>query len=381
MDSIPQCRAAFICARTLTFLAVCAAGLPQTAIYDRIPRTRAALEGSKTVLSYRLSRNARTVFDADSPLGQVFIRLPSVRRKAVPHLLGMLDRGGDLELFLGWAEPENEEGQVGHHIEIFRGRRGTEAVFVHEFTLFGAAGAQVDFFQSPDARDTPAVLIDIQGGAYWSTTYVLASDRQSADRLFEASDYEFADLDSDGDYELIAWSRRPFDVRCNFGVFAVRSYPEVFIRDDGRYRRAWPPAGWAPPDGQLENHFRNHERKGVPWGAAFQIVAGFADLGGDGVTELIVLEDRLRDEPTQSLAVYRLDHRSFRLVAQLSLPRQRIAYLVSGIRDSPNGKEILVRTAIDTKCKAGGDPGAPGTAEMAYILHGHRLQPAEPHKR
>ena len=110
-------------------------------------------------------------------------------------------------------------------------------------------------------------------------------------------------------------------------------------------------------------------------------MAGFADLDGDGTAELIVLQDRLRDEPTQTLAVYRLDSKAFHLVAQTSLPPQRIAYLLSGIQDSSEGKEILVRTATRAKCEAGGDPEGSGTAEMVYILHGDRLQPAQPQKR
>ena len=129
--------------------------------------------------------------------------------------------------------------------------------------------------------------------------------------MFTSSDYEFADLDRDGVYELIAWNRRPFDVRCGFGIFAVRFYPEVFVRAGASYRKAWPPPDWPLPDGELENRFRNHESHGVPWGTNFQIVAGFADLAGDGAGELIVLQDRLREEPAQGLAVYRIANRSF----------------------------------------------------------------------
>jgi hypothetical protein len=212
------------------------------------------------------------------------------------------------------------------------------------------------FSKPPDARDIPAVLIDIQGGAYWGTTYILAPDRQSAIKLFSSSDYEFADLDRDGVYELIAWNRRPFDVRCNFGIFEVRFYPEVFVRAGASYQKIWPPSDWAIPDGGLLDRVRNHETKGVPWEANFQIVAGFADLAGDGAAELIVLQDRLREDPAQTLAVYRLAGKSFHLVAETSLLPRSIAYLLDGIRDSPEGKEVLVRTSTASQCKAGGDP-------------------------
>jgi hypothetical protein len=380
--------------RILTFFAVGALGFSQTSIYDRTPNTRAVLEGSKTVLGYRLSHDARTVIGADAVSGQILLRLPSVHRKAVPQLLGMLDHDAEIELFLGWLAPDSKPGDFENHIEIFRGKRGTEATLVHDFTLFGGPGGKVSFFQPPDARDAPAVLIDIVGGAYWGTTYLLAPDSQSIDRLFDASDYEFADLERDRVYELIAWNRRPFDVRCRFGIFAVRFYPEIFVRAGAGYRKAWPPADWPAPDGQLVDRFhiavaalrsqdearRNQERDSVPWGANFQIVAGLADLDGDGATELIVLQDRLRDEPNQALAVYRLDSKSFHLVAQTPLPPQRIAYLLAGTRDFSEGKEILVRTATRAKCEAGGEE-ASGTTEMAYILHGDRLQPAQPQKR
>jgi hypothetical protein len=364
------------------FFAVGALGLCQTSIYDRTPNVLAALDGSKTVVGYRLSADERTILGADFSPAKVLIRLPSVHRKAVPQLLGMLNHGAGIELFLGWVDLKSEPGNFEHHVEIFRGARGTEAALVHDFTLYGGPGmGNVSFFQPPDARDTPAVFIDIQGGAYWGTTYILAPDRQSVVELFTSSDYEFADLDRDGVYELIAWNRRPFDVRCNFGIFAVRFYPEVFVRAGASYRQIWPPPDWPAVDGRLSDRFRNHERNGVPWDANFQIVAGFADLEGDGAAELIVLQDRLREDPAQALAVYRLEKKSFHLVAQTSLPPQSISYLLDGIRDSSEGKEVLVRTATPAKCKAGGDPAEAGWEDEAYILRGGHLLPTESPKR
>jgi hypothetical protein len=377
-------------ARILSPFALCALGLSQflsqvhPGFYDHTPNTLAAVWGFKTVQGYRLSHDARIVLASDSS-SQVLIRLPSRHRKAVPELLGMLDHGAEIELFLGWWDPDSEPGNFAHHIEIFRGSRGAVANLVHDFKLGGGPGEMVSFFQPQDSRDTPAVFIDIPGGAYWGTTYLLSPDRQSVAQLFTSTDYEFADLDRDGVYELIAWNRRPFDVRCMFGIFAVRYYPEVYVRAGAGYRKAWPPPNWATYDGSLTAPFTGHEKDDVPWGANLQIVAGFADLMGDGVAELIVLQDRLRVEPTQSLAVYRLENKSFRLVARTSLPPQRIAYLLSGIRDSPNGREILVRTATPAKCATGfynspiaspdNKPTSAGTAETPYILHGDRLQP------
>jgi hypothetical protein len=310
----------------------------------------------------------------NSATHEILIHLPSVARKAEPQLLGLLRHKDEIELFLGWVDPESKSGDFEHHIEIFRGRRGSEAVLAHVLMLFGGPKGRVSFFQPPDARDAEAVLVDIQGGAYWGTTYLLAPDRQSVEKLFDAVDYQFADLDRDGIYELIAWNRRPFDMRCSFGIFALRVYPEIFIRSGASYRKVWPLSAWVAADGQLVTHFKHHEtdfldyqgvRRRVPWEADFQIMAGFANLAGDGAAELIVLQDRLRDDPAQMLAIYRLETGRFRLVAQTSLPPQRVAYLLLGIRNSPRGKEILVRTATPAKCEAGGIPEGSQIAETA----------------
>jgi hypothetical protein len=253
-----------LCARILTFFALGAFGFCQTSIYDRTPNAIAALSGSETIVGHRLSPDGRTILGPDSSSDQVLIRLPPVRRKAVPQLLGMLNHGADIELFMGWADLESEPGNYEHHVEIFRGKRGTEAALVRDFTLYGGPGMLVNFFQPPDARDSPAVLIDIQGGAYWGTTYILAPDRQSVGKLFTSSDYEFADLDRDGVYELIAWNRRPFDVRCMFGIFAVRFYPEVFVRAGASYRKAWPPPDWPFPDGTWQTASGNMTEPAFP---------------------------------------------------------------------------------------------------------------------
>jgi hypothetical protein len=370
-----------LCTRFFTLLTVGSLGFCQVNLYYRTPNTRAVVPGSKTISTYRLSADARVILGDASSSGHVLIRLPSVSRKAAPRLLGMLRHGSEIELFLGWVDPESQPGNVEHHIEIFRGRAGSGAKFLRDFTLLGGPGENVSFFHPPDGRDTPAVLLNIQGGAYWGTTYLVAPDRQKVDKLFDACDYEFVDLDRDGVYEPIAWGRRPFDVRCGFGIFAVRFYPEIFVHTGETYRKIWPPPDWAAPDGEMENRFKKHQRSGVPWGANFQIVAGFADLGGDDTAELIVLQDRLRDEPTQALAVYRLENKSFRLVAKTPLPPQRIAYLLSGTPKPSGSKAILVRTATRAKCEAGGDPDASGTAATLYILHGDHLGAVPPYRR
>jgi hypothetical protein len=107
----------------------------------------------------------------------------------------------------------------------------------------------------------------------------------------------------------------------------------------------------------------------------FQADASLADLRGDGVVELIVLQESLVDKPAQVLAVYRLENKSFRLVAQTTLPRERIAFRVE-TGDSPGGKEILVRTVAPADCMVVGGEER-GTAK-AYILRGDKLQELQP---
>jgi hypothetical protein len=107
----------------------------------------------------------------------------------------------------------------------------------------------------------------------------------------------------------------------------------------------------------------------LPGEANFR-VAAVHDLRGDGAAELIVLQDRIgTGEPAAPrLAIYRLDQKLFRLVAQASLPEEQIAFPSIGVRDSSNGREIRVRTtppaAVNVVNPTGPgvcDPEGPGT--------------------
>ena len=339
--------------------------------YHRTPNTRDVVRGTDTVRGFELSQDALQVRALDS--GATLLRLPLLNRKAPPDLLGMIAHDDQVEVFLGWEVEEVPTGRIQSHIEVFRGRRGAEAALVHDFMFFGVH-ARVSFFEPPDARHAPVALIDIAGGASWTTTYLLSPDRASAHELFASSNWEFADPDRDGVYELIAWNRRPFDVRCEFGIFAVRFYPEVFVRSGENYRKVWPPPKWAEPWDDLESKFKNHQLDARLQGANLQIVGVFADLDGDGASELIVLQDRLREEPEQSLAIYRLERNQFSPLAQAPLPAQSIAFLISGIRDSKEGKRVLIQTATPTKCKDSGNPDGSGTSEAEYLFRQGRLE-------
>jgi hypothetical protein len=124
----------------------------------------------------------------------------------------------------------------------------------------------------------------------------------------------------------------------------------------------------------LEGSFKNHDKQGVPWGANLQIVAGFADLDGDGKADLIVLQDRVEEKPAQSLAIYKLNKTVFVPVEKVALPAERLAFLLEGIRNSSQGKEILLRTATPTECNDGGDYQAAGTSEIVYFFRDRMLK-------
>jgi hypothetical protein len=348
-----------------TLLAVGPLGLAQRE--PDWPNSRAKFAG---LPGYTLSPDTRTILGTGSHSGEVLLRLPSVSRQGVAELAGMLQQGADLEVFMLWQSPVLPQGGFENHIEIFRGRPGTEAALVHDFTLLGGPGGRVSFFQPPDARDTPKVLIDIYAGTTYWTTYLLAPDRQSVEKLFDASGYEFADLDGDGVYELIVSDGRWSDSNWCIDLFGFSFYPRIFVRDGAGYQMAWPLPG--------EANFR---------------VAAVHDLRGDGVTELIVLQDRVgAGQPTTpAVAVYKLDQNVFRLVAQAPLPVERIAFTQIGF----NGNYVLVRTASpaavvqppDTLARANAvhltselaqcDPLGPGTTETAYILRADRLEPVQ----
>jgi hypothetical protein len=318
--------------------------------FAQAPHTLETIEGTETVLGYRLSPDARAVFDSS---GQVLIRLPARQTQAEPELMGMLQQGSGIELFLRWWDKDPETG--GARCAVFRGDRGSEALLIHDFTIDGAF-SWIRFFQPPDARDNLEVLLDVNVGTLMITTYLLAPDRQSMKEMFSTTgvNHEFMDLDGDGVYELVAWdlSRNP---RCDFGYYhGDFPVPEIFVRDGAGYQPIWPGTG----DAKIDSAF-------------------FADLRGDGTVELVALQDGISQTSAQTLAVYRLDNKSIQLVAQTPLPRGRIAFSVAANNGKAGGKEILVRAAAPGECKIGGDRETTGTAKV-YILDGDRVREVQP---
>jgi hypothetical protein len=195
-------------------------------------------------------------------------------------------------------------------------------------------------------------VIDVTGGATWTTSYSLSADGSSVQRLFDANYYDFVDLNGDGVYELVAWDRRPNDKRCRFGMFEQRVNPNIYLLSGDAYRKVWPPANsdWT------------------------QVMARLVDVDGDDTLELAALTDTLTQRAgPQNVSIYKLGTSSFRLVAQAQLPWPRIAYWLSS--DSANGRpEISVLVADPAKCEAGGDPEGEGAATAVYVMQNETLQ-------
>jgi hypothetical protein len=333
-----------VCLFSLLILGAVGFSQPST-----LPRTIKAIEGSDTVQGYQLSPHGNVVLD---PSGQVVLRLP-VQQKGIRELMGLLQDGADRELFVRRFDDADNQ----FHLEIFRGKRGAEGKFVHEFPMDGAFQS-VRFFQPPDSRDKPAVFVAVNPGSITLWTYLLAPDRQSMERLFEsngAAGGEFMDLDGDGVFELIGRGNGGSSI-CTFHLSprpGPGTVPQVFLHVGSGYRQVFPPQ---------DSEFR-------------VVDATFSDIRPDGAVEMITIQEGPPDKPSQTLAVYKLQNRSFRRVAQTSLPPQAIAFLVD-TRDAAGGREILIRSANHAECDAP-HPEESGTVK-AYILRGDRLEAVKP---
>jgi hypothetical protein len=91
----------------------------------------------------------------------------------------------------------------------------------------------------------------------------------------------------------------------------------------------------------------------------------------------VALQDRSLEKSAQTLAVYRFENKALRLVAQTSLPQERIAFSLSVDPDQPGVSKILVRAAAPGDCQIGGDRETTGSAK-AYVLDGNQLRETQP---
>ncbi len=325
---------------SLFVIAVLAAGLAR----GTAPQLRgalAAIDGGSTITHCRVGADGAI---NDTATGQAVLRVPPSESEREAKLLGLLSRGNAVEAIFGWTEaPVNYIWK--HHFQVFRGNRGATAVLAGRFALEGGPEASVRFYRPPDHRDTPKIVFEVVGGATWSTNYLLASDGSIARKLFESNAYDFIDLNGDGVYELVQWSRRPDDQRCRFGMFEVRVNPSIWVQAGSEYRKVWPPeSGWT------------------------QVMAKIIEAGTNSTREIVALTDTFaQSSDSQKLAVYRFEHDSFRLVTEALLPWPRIAYWLAVPQSKP-GAQIEVWLADAARCEAGGNPEARGTAIATYKL-------------
>jgi hypothetical protein len=346
----------------------------QSAMYDEVPNSRRVSDASQTTKPYRLDSEARSVRVAERPQEVVLI-LPARARIGKPKLAAVLRRGSSVEVFLIWTAPQVKPDDLFEsHIEIFHGTTGGRADTVHELKLSGGSGVGLSLFESPNDRNDPTVLADVDGGAYWGTANVISPDRTAIQKIAAGSDYEFADLDHSGMYEFISWNRRPDDIRCLNRIFFTRFYPEVFVRSGWPFRKIWPPAQWSAP-GDHTSLARKTRVPGDGSSPLVQVVGGFADLDGDGRAELICLRDRYQLRPEQAMAIYRLSDGAFHLVASAPLRGDHLAYMLSGVDKSSREPEISVLQTTRDRCEADGwQPEKGGQWQTHYVYRQGELK-------
>jgi hypothetical protein len=104
-----------------------------------------------------------------------------------------------------------------------------------------------------------------------------------------------------------------------------------------------------------------------PW---LQVMAHFVELDRHGTVGMIALEDSARMEPgAQRLALYRMEGDQFRLLSAIDCPWPGIAVLFE-IRKGERTLDLLTSSLED--CKAGGNPDRV-IRRVAYSFEGGRL--------
>jgi hypothetical protein len=319
---------------------------------------------------YRLLEDGRIVPKGytDGASG-VILTLPAGKWHSGGKLLGVFDLdAADEEALIGW-DLEQSQGDWQHHFQVFSGQREREAKLLREFTLSGAEAERVMLCRPQKGPNTPTVFIDIEGGAYWGTTYVLMPDGFER-RVFDSSSFDFIDLNRDGVYQLVAWDWHTPALRCDMSMFGAG--PRIYAPGtDLVFRQVWP----------LE-------------GGPFQIKGLLATLGGERTTDLVTLTDRQNEDPTnygpQYLAAYRLPSRAqsgpqwlqgkaLQLVTKTEIPSSQIAFYLSSEIGPGGERRFLVWYTDRHGCEpvsgaASGNPIGGDKFKAIYVFRGGRLQ-------
>jgi hypothetical protein len=295
----------------------------------------APLECATNSGDYQLLDDGRIVHTG-RPAGDVMLTLPAGKWHKGAKLLGLFEE----KAVLGWDVPDEESN---HHFQVFYGHAGQTTKLLREFALPGASSVAVRSCRTE-------ILIDIQGGAYWGTTYLLRPDG-SPQKLFQASSSEELDLNRDGVYELVVWDWHTIVLRCDMSMFGAG--PKIYAPGPAgdAYRQIWP----------LE-------------GGPFQIKGVLASLEGERTTDLVTLTDQRSGDPPsygpQYLALYRLQSNALHLVTQTPIGRSRIAFYLSSELDSHGERRFLVWYTSAGGCQTpGGDK-----FKAIYAFRAGRLQ-------
>jgi hypothetical protein len=314
------------------------------------------------------------------------------------ELLGVYDYDNHITAVLDAPGPRGDTaGAVTHHLQVWRSLRAGQGRLLQAATVTGGPRTKVRFFNRHESRDLnenrprlsnydpPKVFVSVTNTTDYDDVYALDPKAAGgATKIFSAWEYDLVDLANDGKFEIVAWQRMTYDLRCRFSVESEHSYPEVYAGADGEYAKLWPPANWRNP---TPDHW-SADRDKLD-GGTYQIQGTFADLRGDGKYELIALVSRADEKPAQWLGAYELKNGAFAQMAMAQLPSQKIAFMInrvenSGRQTSPpisrtprpdTSPHIIFRMATAPKCTGGGALDGDGTSELTYRYTGDGLFP------
>ncbi len=353
----------------------------QTAVLPPDIKTAPMIRGADTLKTYRFDTATHRILDVSSNKTLLALNDLGSNPNPAPELLGVV-RAGDtvVAVFDGLERFDaNLAGapiRFAHHVDVWRGPSGGSAILAQSASFTGGPGSKVRFFVAPAKSPhtslvAPQIFVSITETADYDDVYQLRPASKSTFKLFRAYDYQFADLAHDGNYEIIAWRRNTFDLRCNFFIASEHTYPEVYAATNGKYAKVWPLPEFVAPDSDAHRIEANRAPSPSPTGRPVQIQATFADLFGNGAYELVALEDAISETPQQRLAVYALKDGALRVVSRIPISPSKIAFLLNGVREADGQPEIVLRVASLEKCRDGGDFDDSGTSEILYrFSHG-----------
>lgn len=350
----------------------------QYVVYPPNIKTAPVVRGADTLITLKFDAATHRIIDLVSK--KTLLAFNDIAANPAPELLGVTHAGDTVvavfdrpeRLNVAQADPA---ASFAHHVGVWRGPSGGKATLAQSATLIGGPGAKVRFFIAPAQSPhtslvAPQIFVSIMQTADHEDVYQLrAGTKPNAPppaKLFRAYDYQFADLAHNGTYQIIAWRRQTYELRCNFAIESEHTYPEVYARKDGIYAKAWPLAEFVSPNADTRSREPGHARSTLPTGSPVQIQATFADLLGDGAYEIVALEDIVSETPQQRLAAYKFKDGSFQGVSRVFISPSKIAFLLTGVRTERGKPQIVVRQASPEKCKDGGDFDDPGTSELLF---------------